>query len=217
MPESLTLYDIETDLLNLMLCREAALDDSEMRPALRDEAVKQIDLAIRERISNEIQKVDGIAFYLREFAARAAAAKAEKDRLAARQRMWEAREERLKEIVTGVMLMTGKKRLEGDSNTLRLQKCPASVEIGQLGMVPDEYLKATVTMPLELWNLVLELIENAKDEGYGAAPCIFKQIAPVMASVKLDASKSKIAEALKRGDGVPGCSLVTDKMSLRVE
>jgi hypothetical protein len=42
--------------------------------------------------------------------------------------------------------------------------------------------------------------------------------APIHAYVvKAEPMKSKIAEALKQQIGVPGCSLVTYKMSLRVE
>jgi Siphovirus Gp157 len=212
MSQGLTLFDIETDLLNLMLCREAVLGDYHTPDGERSQELAEIDQAIQERVSAEIAKVDGIAFYLREFAARAAAAKAEKKRLADREAMWEAREERLKEIVTQVMLMTGKTRLEGNSNTLKLVKNPPSVEIAQLAMVPEQYLRATVAMSadsLETLKLILEAYESQHS----------KRILAELneATVKLEAMKTPISEALKRGDGVPGCSLVRDKMRLVVE
>jgi hypothetical protein len=243
----LTLYDIETDLLNLMLCREAVLNDPDRSAVLEDGETREselelIDQAIQERVSAEIAKVDGIAFYLREFAARAAAAKAEKKRLADREAMWEAREERLKEIVTQVMLMTGKKRLEGNANTLKLVNNPPSVEIAQPELVPSEYQKVVVRMPHSLWARVVRAIPEALLLEVGEHS---KETAEL--------SKSEIAEALKQrvpcevcegvgvrevyaghGDkrdekclacngtgkvnqGVPGCSLVRDKMRLVVE
>ena len=246
MSTGLTLYDIETDLLNLMLCREALLNDPDRSSVLEDGETREselalIDQAIQERVSAEIAKVDGIAFYLREFAARAATAKVEKDRLAARQRMWEAREERLKELVTSVMLMTGKKRLEGDSNTLRLQKCPPSVEVNQSELLPDEYQRVRVTMSVRLWEAIKRCrwVDSITEMPREILEC---NVGPA------EPSKSKIAEALKQqipcdkckggfhettdhnllpcetchgtgkvNQGVPGCSLVTDKMSLRVE
>jgi Siphovirus Gp157 len=244
MSTGLTLYDIETDLLNLMLCREAVLDDEQYHgdEASRTEALEMIDRSIKERVSAEIAKVDGIAFYLREFAARATTAKVEAKRLKDRQDMWEAREERLKEIVTQVMSMTGKMRLEGNSNTLKLVKNPPSVEIAQPELVPSEYQKVVVRMPHSLWARVVRAIPEALLLEVGEHS---KETAEL--------SKSEIAEALKQrvpcevcegvgvrevyaghGDkrdekclacngtgkvnqGVPGCSLVRDKMRLEVE
>ena len=210
---------------------------------MRHSLTVQQDIKIREYISKEIRKVDGVAYYLKEFEARAAAAKEEAKRLKARADAWEARHERLETLVKSVMLMSGKARLDGDSNTLRLVKCPASVEIAQPDHLPDEYVKMSVTLDCNTWADISDAI-------------------PVELRIKLnDATKSKpepmkskIAEALKQqipcekchttghmqvpvtnltpsgavacdacngagkvNQGVPGCSLVTDKMSLRVE
>jgi hypothetical protein len=245
MSTGLTLFDIETDLLNLMLCREAVLDDEQYHgdEASRTEALEMIDCSIKERVSAEIAKVDGIAFYLREFAARATTAKVEAKRLKDRQDMWERREERLKEIVTQVMSMTGKMRLEGNSNTLKLVKNPPSVEIAQPELVPDQYRLVSATMNLEDWKKVKDLI--------------YDHHVDVAVDVKLkEPMKMPIAEALKQqipcgrcdgtsiesvpmelrgpndsgmkkctqcngtgkvNQGVPGCSLVRDKMRLEVE
>lgn len=202
-----TLYGISAELLNLMEARETLLGDAALTDATRDMALKEVETAIREQVSALVRKVDGAAFYVREFSARAAAAKAEKERNREREHMWEARGERLKEYIIAVMQMMGKTRLDGDSNTLRLQKCPPSVEIAQPELVPEEMQKVSITMPLVAWRALcadLKLWPELANELERAA-------------TKAEPMKAKIGEALKRGDGVPGCSLVTDKMSLRVE
>lgn len=171
-------------------------------------SVIEKDIEIREYISKEIRKVDGVAYYLKEFEARAAAAKEEAKRLKARADAWERRHERLEEMVKSVMLMSGKARLDGDANTLRLQRCPPSVEIAQPELVPSEYQRVTLKMPLIIWEMILE--------NFSGGPSLLNTITLNTTEVK-DVPLTAIKEALKRGDGVPGCSLVTDKMSLRVE
>ena len=197
--QNLTLFNLEATLMRLMFEREELVTERL--------SVIEKDIEIREYISKEIRKVDGVAYYLKEFEARAAAAKEEAQRLKARADAWEHRHERLEEMVKSVMLMTGKSRLDGDSNTLRLVKCPASVEIAQPELVPEEMQKVSITMPLVAWRALcadLKLWPELANELERAA-------------TKAEPMKAKIGEALKRGDGVPGCSLVTDKMSLRVE
>lgn len=193
---NLTLYNLEATLMRLMFEREEL--------ATEGLSVIEKDIEIREYISKEIRKVDGVAYYLKEFEARAAAAKEEAKRLKARADAWERRHERLEEMVKSVMLMSGKSRLDGDSNTLRLVKCPPSVEIGQPELVPEEMQMVEVRMSLEIWRI---LQAHAYNEDIDLGPI----------SIRPSVSKSKIGEALKRGDGVPGCSLRDDKMSLRVE
>jgi hypothetical protein len=244
MSTGLTLFDIETDLLNLMLCREAVLNDPDRSAVLeegetRESELELIDRAIQERVSAEIAKVDGIAYYLREFEARENAADAELRRMCTRKVAWKTRRERLQEMVIAVMNATGKTRLEGRANTLKLVKNPPSVEIAQPELVPTEYKKLKVTMPYTLWNALWE-----------ACP---KELREEMLAVRLgredsEPMKSKITEALKQrvqcggcagsgrryhgvdwndcpdcagtgkvNQGVPGCSLVRDKMRLVVE
>jgi hypothetical protein len=201
---NLSLYNLEATLMRLMFEREEL--------AAEGLSVIEKDIEIREYVSKEIRKVDGVAYYLKEFEARATAAKEEAKRLKARADAWEQRHERLETLVKSVMLMSGKARLDGDSNTLRLVKCPASVEIAQPELVPAEYCKLTVSMPVELWKLILVALEN---DGLGSTHALAE--IGELPEPKTEPVKSKIAEALKRGDGVPGCSLVTYKMSLRVE
>jgi hypothetical protein len=202
----LSLYQIEAEILNLMLIREALTEDADADPKEIEHDLAVIDGKIQECISSDVRlnKVDGVAYYCREFRARAEAAKEEKKRLALREQLWETRAERFEEYVKNVMLMTGQPRLEGRANTLKLVKNPPSVEIGQSELVPEEYQMVEVRMPLEIWRVLHAYLY---DQDIDTGPL----------SIKPSVSKSKIAEALKRGDGVPGCSLVKDKMRLEVE
>ncbi len=71
---SLSLYNIEAELLNLMVARESLVNnDAELSDAEQKEAIKECDIAIREKISSELRlhKIDGIAYYLHEFSDRA--------------------------------------------------------------------------------------------------------------------------------------------------
>jgi hypothetical protein len=238
MSQNVTLYGIEADLLELICFREGVVSDEALTDKTRKQVLAETDLAIKKRTEELVRKVDGAAFYVREFSARAAAAKAEKERNAARQRMWESRLERLEEYIKSVMLMSGKSRLDGDSNTLKLVKCPPSVEITQPELVPDECQNVVIKMTVRQWEQLTTTPGVDKN--------LLLELERVQAVKLGDPVKSKIAEVLKQqipcgvcggtarrydgpgpcpncngtgkvNQGVPGCSLVTDKLSLRVE
>lgn len=202
---NLSLFGIETQLLELLSFREDLLADSGMDPAERTESLQATENRIREYVTAEVKKVDNIARYLREFEARAAIAKQEAAREKAREKMWESRHESLKAIVESVMIQTGQKKLEGQGNTLSLRKCPPSVEIAQPLLVPDEYRKLTLEIPANIWYELLRLAGSFEDV-----------VAPAIRITDCEPMKTPIKEALKGGSGVPGCSLRDDKVYLKV-
>ena len=77
---NLSLYNLEATLMRLMFEREEL--------AAEGLSVIEKDIEIREYVSKEIRKVDGVAYYLKEFEARATAAKEEAKRLKARADAW---------------------------------------------------------------------------------------------------------------------------------
>lgn len=113
---------------------------------LEDEALKaECEADIYRWIEAETVKVDGIAGYLARCEAEQQFAAAEAKRLADRKRTWERRQERLEQYVQRVMEASGKSKLDGKHNTLALKKCPPSVEVLDQAIVPQEYIRVTVT------------------------------------------------------------------------
>lgn len=196
---NLSLYRIETELLELLQFREDTALDQTITPAERDETLKATDQRIAEYVSQRVPKVDNIAGMLREFDRRADLEDEEIARLQARKRKWQAWHDRLEEYTIRAMQIAGKKEIDGAHNTLKLRKNPASVEIAQEALIPREYIRSKVTIKADLWDRLVrqhpELIGSAHEEP----------------------AKSEIREALKRGDGVPGCRLVDDKVRLVIE
>lgn len=247
---NLSLFGVETQLIELLAFREELLSDPDLQGAEREESLQATENRILEYLQKHIQKVDGVAHYLREFQARAEIAKREAERCKAREKMWEARYDRLKTMVESVMIQTGQKRLEGQGNTLSLRKCPPSVEIAQPELVPDDYAKVALTMPVDLWRKIVECLDDPSEQGNAT---LFDRIAVEVSAKPSEPMKAKIAEALEQIDpcekchatghlqvpitdltpngtiicltcegtgkvnrGVPGCSLVSEKMYLKV-
>lgn len=198
---NMTLYNLEATLMLLMFERETIQKDPDLTPKEIEQALKAKDIEIREHVSKEVKKVDGIAYYLKEFEARAATAKAEKDRQARREKDWEARHDRLEELVKSVMLMSGKSRLDGDANTLKLVKNPPSVEIAQPELVPNSMRRLQVTMSLELYSKI-KLALFASE--HPAVETLTKELQQCT-TTRAEPMKSKIAEALKQTEPCPKC------------
>lgn len=208
MDKNLTLYNIETGLLELLALREEiAATDGNCGP-VNDE----IDAYIRK----EVQKVDGIAYMLAEFERRSDVAADEAKRQQVRAKLWQARHDRLKEYVERIMQEVGATRLDGELNTMSLRKCPPSVVVNQPELLPNEYKRITITLNLAQWaNLVgCMLSQQAKDAEE------ISEIRRELDSLSIgewQPDKARISAELKRGEGVPGCELIADKVSLQVK
>jgi hypothetical protein len=205
---NLTLYNIETELLEVLQLRDEVASDPDMTPQEIAESLKAIDQRIAEYVKAEVRKVDGVAAWIRECDARRKLMADEVDRLDRVRKAWEVRGDRIRQIVIAVMQETGQPKLQGATSVLRLQKNPPSVEVSQPGLVPAEYQRVTVTMPLHVWNSAI----------YTALMDTYADTA-LMDSVMVgqpEPAKLKIAAELKQNVGVPGCSLITDKVHLRI-
>ena len=238
---SLSLYNIEAELLNLMVARESPMRTTlNCQMPTRRKPSRECDIAIRAKVSSDLRlhKIDSIAYYLREFEEREQAASKEADRAKMKERMWALRREKLEKYVHDVMVMTGQPRLEGNTNTLKLAKNPPSVEIAQPELVPDEYLQVTVKLPLVVW---LELMRVAGSFEDVVAQSVTSRRSEPMKTEITDALKRKVkcpdclhngfhkttdgnflpcATCMGAGEviqGVPGCTLQTNKLRLEVE
>lgn len=211
---NLTLYGIETQMLELMSYRDEVATDPDIMPAEQAETLKAIDLQIAEYVKAEVQKVDGVAAMLREFDARAQALKEESQRVYDRAIAWQRRHDTLEVLVKGVLslLPEGKRKLEGKVSTLALRKSPASVEVPQPELLPAEYQRVKVTMTVGMWQrLKFALFHQTGD---------ITAIAVELMDCKVsepEPMKPEIAAELKAKRGVPGARLVEDKCWLKVD
>jgi hypothetical protein len=193
---SLSLYQIETELLQLIEAREEAQAEGEM-----PETLAVIDQQIQEYFVRECRKVDGIARYINLCKTQAAVAKAEADRLATWARRWENRLERVKAATVYALGAVGLKKVESAENRLRLQKNPASVEVYDVALLPDEYIRVTYTLPLPEWKRIRTALGESESAAWP----------------RTDVDKRAIAEALKRGEQIQGARWAEPSEHLRCE
>lgn len=202
---NLTLYGIETQLLELLNFRESIESDPDMTPQEQQESLKACDESIAEYIRAEVKKADGIALYLREFEMRAEALEIESKRLQRKADDWWRRHENLTNMVVDVMKATKQTRIDGRHSVLQLKKNPPSVEVAQPDMVPGDMQRVTVKMTMAQWQQTVAAMPMAlaiELTGCAAPP---------------EPMKTEIAKRLKEGDGVPGCRLRTDGVRLEVK
>lgn len=211
MSASLSLFQIESELLDLLRFREDIEQDAEITPAEQKASLEACDQQIRDYVTREVQKVDGITAYLRECSARAAALKAEEARIKELRQGWEARHDRLESTVIRVMQSIGKKVIEGAQSTLALKKNPASCDVRQPELLPDQYKRVTVTLTQALYNRVLAHLMTS-DKG---AP-MFVELQECKTTPG-EPMLAKIKDELKAGVGVPGAVLVDDKVRLEAK
>jgi len=199
-PQDLTLYGIETSIVELLAFRDEIEADPDMTPAEISESLKACDEQIQAVLGRELQKVDGVAHVLMEMEARAEVAKKERDRLNERARTWQKRhdwlEGRVIEALQFRLQATGAKKLEGETSTLSLRKNPPSVEIRQPLLLPDDYTKHTLTVPHKLMESILDALEMYEAEAY-------KDFIGI--NSKQEPMKSEILAELKRSEPCDRC------------
>ena len=215
----LTLYDIETELLELLELRDEVAAEVRVTESDKKDQVWQlhvIDQQIAEYVKRECVKVDSIAGLLRECKARTEAAKKEEERLRARRKLREEQERRLKECISDTLAMTLDpqviaaasqnqvlKRLNGQNSELKLCKSPASVQVTDETLVPSDMKRVTASMSREAWDLLI-----------GPHLTNRELLAQITDSTEID--KRAIAAALKQGDPVPGARLIEDSVHVRI-
>jgi hypothetical protein len=240
----LSLFGIKPELIELLEFREELIADPSLLGAEREESLQATEDRIREYVTAEIENAN-IALYLREFETREQVAMEESARQKLKAKAWSDRYERLKMLITAVMLQTGQKRIEGTGVTLSLRKCPVSVDVAQPNLVPSEFKRVEVRMNLALWGEIqaaavmgrpiakeaaAKILSDAK--AYDPEP-IKSDIGDVLKSqVQCDKCEGIGYVVVSPGEtegcnacggtgkvtgAVPGCRLVSDKMTLLVK
>lgn len=188
--ENATLFEIDAEL-------EAAFDavtEEQERTGAISEETKQHCIQLFAELG---KKVDRIARYVRSTELKARAAKEEASRLGARQRAAESRVEQVKGMLSFFMHVRGLKRLEGELNTIRLQKNgQASLQLDPTTL-PTAYSQITVTVMQPDWARVLDTV---------ASPELKKQLEASVVSCQ--PNKELVRQHLQAGHDVPGAVLV---------
>jgi hypothetical protein len=188
--ENNTLFEIDKELEAAF---DAASQEQEETGAISEET-KQHCLDLFAELG---KKVDRIARYVRATELKARAAKEEATRLSSRQKAAENRVEQVKSMLAFYMLSRGLKRLEGELNTIRLQKNgQASLQIEPLAL-PAEYNQLTIALAQPDWTRVLEAI---------ASPELKKQLKAAV--IACEPNKAQIRHDLQAAKQIPGTALV---------
>ncbi|MGA2000202.1 MAG: siphovirus Gp157 family protein [Terriglobales bacterium] len=188
--ETSTLFEIDTEL-------EAAFDAASQEQEQTGTISEQTQQRCIELFAELGKKVDRIARYVRATELKARAAKEEATRLTARQRAAENRVEQVKSMLAFFMHVRGLRRLEGELNTIRLQKNgQASLQLNPLAL-PGEYNQTTITLPQQEWVLALESITS---------PELRKKLGTAV--TKIEPNKELLREHLQSGKEVAGAALV---------
>ena len=153
--ENSSLFEIDQELEAAF---EAASQEQEQTGEI-GEQTRQRCLALFAELG---KKVDRIAAYVRATEFKARAAKEEAIRLSARQKSAENRVLQVKSMLAYYLQSRGLKRLEGELNTIRLQKNgQPSLRLDPL-ILPREYQQATITIAQPDWERLLALIPIAE-------------------------------------------------------
>lgn len=199
------LWALNGQIFELLEAREEALANVESvaRSTLGGEEdaaraeLRAIEAGIVRFIEEKVSEVTDLRAAYFALSDAAAIATAESKRAQNRAILMESRAMRLKELIKGCMQTLGKKRLDSamGSFLVRGNGGAQPVEITDESLVPDDYRRITVTMPLNLWM----------ERGCSAfSGCEIKT------SFSPEISKSAIAEALQQpcqrcdGNGICG-------------
>lgn len=187
--ENSSLFEIDQELETAF---EAASQEQQQTGEIGEET-KQNCLALFAELG---KKVDRIAAYVRATEFKARAAKEEAARLSARQKSAENRVLQVKSMLAYYLQTRGLKRLEGQLNTVRLQKNgQPSLRLDPLTL-PREYQHATVMIPQLDWERVLSLIPIAE---------LRKKLESAVVAV--EPNKELIRQDLQAGKQISGAEL----------
>lgn len=211
----LSLFEIESDLLSLIDQREDALErlamshhpDSssvENMPSVIEQELAVIDGLIRDYLKREVKKVDGCAFAIKEFEARAVAKYAESGRLHNAALRDEETAKRIKQMVLEVMQEFGEKKLPGRLFTISRQ--------GNGGVQPLTIAQPDL-VPLDKQRIKVEI--SAKDEPRVWNLLMEAHVAFIMGEA--EPHNQLIREALERGEGVMGARLEERGEHIRIK
>ncbi len=193
--QSLTLHDILVEPLRLL----EMLEELQERDEGDDGSIAEIELALSAYIEATPAKVDNFAGFLKECEDRSEIAQREGERLIAIAKRWGSRKKYLEYRAIQAMQIIGKESVDGKFNTLALRKNNPSVEITQIGLIPMEYRRATITLDQETWEQIGKCLSNTKQH------MLAQLLAGALLASKSEPKKAEIARVLKSTEPCPKC------------
>lgn len=154
----LTFSQIEVELEQLIDLQERVTEDGDVA------AIEAVNNRIKEYVQEEVAKVDGIRWYLRLCKTMAESRREEAKVQARGARVWESREERMKDVCIMVLQAAGKTKVEGATGSLSVRGNggPAPLNIHVPSLIPDHLRKVTISLTVQAWK---ELYAAAKKGG----------------------------------------------------
>lgn len=206
----LSLFQIEAELLGLIEAREDALErlgiavrteDFTTREEIEEELVS-IDALIKTYLKAEVKKVDGIAYAVKEFEARAAARSQEAERMKQSADRDAETAKRIKAMVLEVMQEFGEKKLPGRLFSISRQGNGGvqALTIVQPDLVPMSFQRITVEIGADVFRDF-----SIQFDGH------YRAVGGVHPDPK------DIREALESGEGVMGARLEPRGEHIRIK
>jgi len=193
LPAARPLYDIEQHLAALIDTEELVLDGQEQAYALE----------LHATLLAAVEKRDRVGQFMGWLESQATFAHKEIERLKEREAFFSRALTRVEGYVSRVIESLGydargkRKKLEGNTVTFALHGCDKRLEVSDEAAVPNRYKRATITLPAELWEELMESIDlDFRDRVLGA-----------VTSPKLEVSTTLVKADLKAEIAVPGAKL----------
>jgi hypothetical protein len=193
--KGMSMFAIDESLAALV---EAAAEEADSNNGEVSEELKNALATYAEAFG---YKVDRIADYLKAQKAEAEVAQREAERFQARYKAAETREKRLKQMLAWFMVTRNVQKLRGAMNTISLQaNSTPSLVIQETTHIPDNFYRARIDLSWPEWHEILGplppsgLRDRLRDaEGR---------------NVQKELQRGILADALGRGEAIPGVSLV---------
>ncbi len=222
---NLTFLGIVTTLIELFEMRDEVADDTHLAPDEQRLSLEAIDQDIRSYIVRELSKAGAIVHNLTEFRRRIGKRSDKRweeegpidleiARLKRLKQTWIARYDRLEEYVISALkfrAQQGQALVRGDLGGLKLAKSPDKVDIRQPELVPDEYMRRSVTLDGATWRRILDALDD-----YGEDHAREK-LETLLDAKPGEPMLSEIGQQLKAGIGVPGAVLLTERVRLKID
>ena len=195
---SLTLYDIESKLAELLAIEASIFEDEEINEDDRALALASINKEIEAYFAREVKKVDNIANAIRAFQSASTDAAREADRMFKRAAKLQRVADRIKDNAIAAMQAHGIKRVETPTNVLRIQGNGglAPLVIDDPAKLPLGLKVATMKLPGDTLAWLTRVIGEMD-----GAPAALSFI--LRAEHTLEPDNERIRAAITEGEEVP--------------